>query len=69
MKGDNETQAVATDTAEKKVRKSPKPLKVTCSSCGKEAFSQSFKAVLTDGVRTYVCRRKGGCEQKTNAAG
>lgn len=46
----------------KKVRKNPIPKKVICSNCGREAFSQSFKAHLdSEKTRTYLCRGKSGC--------
>jgi hypothetical protein len=56
---------VIKEEAPKMVRKSPTPKKVKCAFCGKEAFSQSFRVTVgavDPGSRTYVCRRKGGCE-------
>jgi len=52
----------------KKARKSPTPVKVVCSLCGREAFSQSFRVEVISApegasgpMRKYTCRRKGGC--------
>ena len=83
MSNENVTEkAETTETTTEKPKKAPKakeskpkgekkatvPVKATCVNCGKEAYSQAFKATVTDGKRTYACRRKGGCAPTTPTA-